>query len=83
MSYDSLKVSFSSSMRILSNSKLQLLNEDQLLTFVNSLYSENSMYSILYEYICFQNVQQDQISIFLEIFDINVIQSFDKKDIED
>ena len=60
-------------MRILSNSKLQLLNEDQLLTFVNSLYSENSMYSILYEYVYFINSSAEVIAAFVDVYDVNDI----------
>lgn len=73
------KINVSTIEKIINNPKIQLKNEDQLLSLVNDLYlfgkdcSFVKDYSILYEYVCFQNVQQDQISIFLEIFDINDI----------
>lgn len=59
--------------RILVNSNLQLLDEDQLLNFVNKIYSENSMYSILYEAILFTNASANAISEFVDIYNLNDI----------
>lgn len=59
--------------RIISNDKLQLDNEDQLLKFINELSMKNDQYSILYEYVYFPNVETSTISEFLSIFDINLM----------
>ena len=58
---------------IISNPKLKLNNEDQLLTFVNKLYLNDSNYRNLYNYVHFCNVEQNTIIEFLKIFDINDI----------
>ena len=57
--------------KILMNPKLKAIDEDQILTFVNQLYSSDSKYSILYEYVSFENVEGESIDQFLEIFNIN------------
>lgn len=62
--------------RILNNDKLKLLNEDQLLQFVDQLYSENSKYSNLFEYILFKNVQSTTINEFIDIYNIEHINTF-------
>lgn len=56
---------------ILDNPKLQTNDEDQLLKFVNKLYSNDSTFSILYETICFANVSSEAISEFIENYDFN------------
>lgn len=43
---------------IISNSKLQLETEGQLLNAINYLYSKNQQFSILYEYVNFLNVEE-------------------------
>lgn len=61
-------------MEILSNPKLQLKTENQLLKFVNKLYSINSeMYSKLYEKVHFEYVTASMMREFLEIYDLNDI----------
>ena len=53
---------------ILTSNKLQLKSEDQLLKFVNKIYSNNSMYSNLYETVQFQNVTVEAMRQFMEIY---------------
>ena len=55
--------------RILSNDKLQLNTEDQLLKFVNKCYKSDSKYSILYETVLFEIVSSEVIKEFTLIFD--------------
>lgn len=54
---------------ILKNENLQIESEDQLLTFVNKLYSKSKEYVVLYECVCFANVSVDCIESFLSVFD--------------
>lgn len=54
--------------RVLSNDKIVLNSEDQLLNFVNMLYSKNNDFSILYEYVNFLNVSKSTIDNFLNTF---------------
>lgn len=56
---------------ILSNTKLQLSIEDQLLKFINQIYLNDSKNSYLYEYVEFANVTGTTITEFLDIFDLN------------
>lgn len=56
---------------VISNSKVQLNSENQLLEFINELYSQNSEYSILYETVHFENVSIEMVSEFIEVFDFN------------
>ena len=60
-------------MRIIQNDQLRLKNEDQLLKFINSLYSKNSDYSILYETVLFSNVTSDTMREFVSLFNVNDI----------
>ena len=57
--------------KVLMCESLKLESEDQLLKFVNGLYSNNSKYSILYEYVDFLNVTGSSMSDFLSIFEVN------------
>lgn len=50
---------------IISNDKLQLNTEDQLLKFVNTLYKTDSKYSILYDHISFTNVSSEAMKEFI------------------
>lgn len=59
--------------QIINNPKLKLNNEDQLLSFINQLYINDSNYAYLYNYVHFLNVESSSIKEFLEIFDINDI----------
>lgn len=57
---------------ILSNNNLVLLTEDELLQFVNELYSNSKEYSVLYSYVQFDHIEQMQlINNFIQVFDIN------------
>lgn len=58
---------------ILKHQNLRLNNEDQLLKFVNKMYTKDSRYYILYESVYFTNVDISSINEFLEIYDINDI----------
>lgn len=64
------KITISTLEMIINNPKLQLKSEDQLITIINKLYSGNSKYSILYEFVDFSNVTVDKITEFLRIYDI-------------
>lgn len=54
---------------ILNNRKLKITSEDQLLYFINKLYSKNVNYSILYETVLFENVSTKAMQEFTTIFD--------------
>ncbi|KAK8870689.1 hypothetical protein M9Y10_008576 [Tritrichomonas musculus] len=56
---------------IIKNHKLQLKSEDQLISIINKLYSNNSKYSFLYEYVDFSNVTVNKITEFLKIYNID------------
>ncbi|KAK8896668.1 hypothetical protein M9Y10_014581 [Tritrichomonas musculus] len=55
---------------IISNPKLQIKDEDQLLSLVNELYMFDSKFAKLYEYVIFKNVTGSKMSEFIEIFNI-------------
>lgn len=55
--------------KILSDNKLKLESEDQLLDYINQLYYNNKEFSCLYEYVKFSNVSIVKMKDFLEIFD--------------
>lgn len=57
--------------RIISNPQLKLEDEDQLLSFINKLYKNDSNFCELYQYVNFSNVSLSAIQEFLSIFDIN------------
>ena len=58
---------------IFTSKQIKISNEDQIIQFVNELYSQNSMYSILYETVLFENVTTEVIEQFISIYDINDI----------
>lgn len=58
---------------IINHDHLRIKDEDQLLKFINELYSKDVKYSILYEYVYFVNVTSNMMNEFIEIFDINDI----------
>ena len=68
---------------ILSNQKLMIKNEDQLLHFLNSIYSKDKKYSNLYCYVVFSNVEPNTIDEFIEIYDINDINYYIWKSISE
>ena len=60
---------------IINNDKLKLLEEDQLLHFINEIYKEDHKNCFLYSYVIFKNVGDSAMKEFLneyEIEDINV-----------
>ena len=65
------KLQFDTLIKIISNEKLKLRDEDQLLKFVNSLYSSDSKFTSLYEFVAFENVSSDAVCEFAEIFNMN------------
>lgn len=65
------KLDFDTLFQIISSPKLLLKSEDQLLNFLNRMYSNNSMYSIFYETVFFSNVTIEAISEFITLFDVN------------
>ncbi|KAK8883912.1 hypothetical protein M9Y10_043014 [Tritrichomonas musculus] len=56
---------------ILSDPKLVLNDEDQLLNLVNELYREDDRFRSLYETVYFERVTSESISSFLDEFDMN------------
>ena len=59
--------------QIITNPKLRVHSEDQILTFINQLYLKDQSYSYLYDYVLFSNATSNKIKEFLDIFDINNI----------
>lgn len=55
--------------KILNNDKFKLTKEDQLLELINKLKQHDEKYSILYEYVLFENVTSKKIHDFLQTFD--------------
>lgn len=55
------ELSLSTIQQILENPNLQLSSEDQLINFINFIYSKNPEYSVLYEYVEFINVSPSNI----------------------
>lgn len=71
-----INLSFESLDQIISNPKLRLSDEDQLLHFIYCLYQKNpEKYSDLYCHVMFSNVETKAISEFIEIYNINDIDS--------
>lgn len=65
-------ISFESLIEIISNEKLHLNDEDQLVEFINNFYSEkNNEISFLYNFVLFENVESKTVEDFLNIFDYN------------
>lgn len=58
---------------IIQSKSIKLNDEDQLLKFVNKLYSKDSKYSILYEEVYFINTSSKSISEFVNLYDLNDI----------
>lgn len=57
--------------QVLSNPYLELIDEEQLLDFINHLYRKDSTYSIFYEFVDFSNVRSANVDEFLQLFDMN------------
>lgn len=55
---------------ILNNPNLQLESEDQLISIINQIYSENNNYAALYDNVKFFNVTKEKMSDFLNIFSV-------------
>ena len=60
-------------LKIFSNDHFQLNSEDELLHFINRLYSRDRRFSFMYETVLFINVTSDAMSEFLSIYDPNDI----------
>lgn len=58
---------FSTISRILRSSNLHLIDEDQIVTFLNNLYEIDNEYSILYDVVIFNNVSSDCMKSFVDI----------------
>ena len=70
-----MSLSFDTLEQILHSSKLKLNNENELLEFINHLYTNDTEYSKLYDCVLFSNVNSSGIEEFLSIFhieDINI-----------
>lgn len=57
--------------KVLDNSKLRLDTEDQLISFVNKLYSIDTKFSTLYEFINYNIISEVEMTNFLSIFNID------------
>lgn len=59
--------------KIISNNKLHLKDENQLLHFLNEIYEERKDIKSrnLYEFVIFENVYEDMIEEFLSVYDYN------------
>lgn len=68
-----VKLGFEFLKEIIKSNELRLETEDSLLEFINSIYIENPKASILYEFVYFNNVSDESIQKFSEIFDISHI----------
>lgn len=60
---------------ILNEENLRLKDEDSLLNFILTLYENNSSYSVLFEYIYFNNVSEKSFESFISLFKIECINS--------
>lgn len=67
------RLSLSTLEKIFGNLKLKLRDEDQLIAIINELYSKESKYAVLYSYVYFSNVGENQIEEFVEIYNISDI----------
>lgn len=56
--------------RILREKKFQLEDEDSLLLFINELYKESEEYSILFEYVEFEELTENVLKEFIDTFSI-------------
>lgn len=54
---------------VIRNKNLKLESEDQLLNFINHLYSKNDRFAYLFECICFQNISCEMMKLFVSDFD--------------
>lgn len=68
-----LKLQMKTLEEILESPKIQLESEDQLISIINKLYTQNSNFSHFYEYINFLNVTSKKMNEFINIYDINDI----------
>lgn len=57
--------------KIISNSKLQLKTNDQLIKIINNIYRIDHKYAKLYEFVDFADASNESINIFSSIFDLN------------
>ena len=53
---------------IIQSKSIQLNDEDQLLQFINELYSKNTDYSIMYETVFFSNISSKMMKEFIKVF---------------
>lgn len=67
------KLNVETILAIISNKNLQLADEDQLINFINNLYSIDSKYSPLYEKVQFVNLSKKAMKKFVEVCDFNDI----------
>lgn len=60
--------------RIISNEKLKLEDEDQLISVINDLYRKDKRkYSSLYTYVIFSNISTFEMGEFIDLFDVDSI----------
>ncbi|KAK8854361.1 hypothetical protein M9Y10_016921 [Tritrichomonas musculus] len=61
--------------RLMDEETLRIDEEDSLLNFIIELYEENDEYSHLFEFVKFENLSQEGLKKFIEIFNIEQINS--------
>lgn len=67
------KLDITSLLKIFNNEKLILKDEDQLLSFINHLYSKSEEYLPLYETVIFSNASSKAMNEFIEVINMNDI----------
>lgn len=60
---------------IFGHQKLRLHDEDSLLEFILELYFEDDKFSVLFEYVIFKNVSEEELKKFVSQFDIEFLNS--------
>ena len=66
-----LTVSKYSLENIINNDKLTLQSEDELVSFINELYTRDRNHNFLYEYVIYSNIETKTMKEFIAIFDDN------------
>lgn len=56
---------------VIGSKKIQLKDEDQLLNFINKMYSKSSTFSVLYEKVVYSNLSSKAMSDFIDVYDVN------------
>ena len=65
------KLKIETLIKIVSDSKLKLRDEDLLLNLINNLYVNDDKFSVLYEFVNFTNASSKAVSEFVDVYNIN------------